>query len=146
RCPALRVLATSRAALRVRGEREYAVSPLPVPPAGEHSGHDAAAASPAVMLFVERARGIRAGFELTEANAAAISEICRRLDGLPLAIELAAARTRLFSPADLLRRLGQRLSVLTGGPRDLPERQQALRTTIAWSYDLLGPAEQALFR
>ena len=99
----------------------------------------------AVALFVERARAVKADFALTDANAPAVAEICVRLDGLPLAIELAAARAKLLSPQALLARLEQRFDLLTGGPRDLPARQQTLRATIDWSYDLLGPDEQALF-
>src|SRR5207249_5411210 len=99
----------------------------------------------AVRLFVERAQDVRADFAVTPENAPAIAEICHRLDGLPLAIELAAARTRLFPPQALLSRLGRRLPLLTGGARDLPGRQQTLRNAIAWSYDLLAPSEQRLF-
>ena len=100
----------------------------------------------AVALFTERSFDVRADFQLTNANAAAVAEICVRLDGLPLAIELAAARSKLFAPEALLARLNSRLALLSGGARDLPERQQTMRTTIAWSYDLLTEAEQTLFR
>ena len=99
----------------------------------------------AVQLFVDRARVVRPEFELTDDNAAAVAEICRRLDGLPLAIELAAARLRLFSPEVLRDRLDDRLALLRSGPRDLPERQQTLRAAMDWSYELLSPGEQRLF-
>ena len=131
-CPRLQVLVTSRAALRVTGERELAVAPLN-PSDAQH-------------LFVARARDIRASFRLTERGAAAVADICQRLDGLPLAIELAAARTRLLDPEAVLARLAHRLEFLTGGAFDAPARHQTLRNTIAWSYDLLTPDEQALFR
>src|SRR5262249_25335846 len=100
----------------------------------------------AVQLFIGRAQIVKSDFRLTNANASAVAEICERLDGLPLAIELAAARIRLLPPQPLLERLGSRLALLTNGARDLPERQQALRRTIDWSYDLLDPSEQQLFR
>jgi len=150
-CPRLRVLVTSRAALRVSGEHEYAVPPLALPAAGGPAapGGGAAAAvgrHDAVRLFVERALGVKADFVLTDANAAAVAAVCRRLDGLPLALELAAARVRLLPPQALLARLERRLPLLTGGARDRPARQRTLRATIAWSYDLLAPAERALFR
>ena len=156
-CPRLRVLVTSRAALRVSGEQEYAVPPLALPdtrrppPGGSPAPLSAAALgrNEAVRLFVERARAVNADFALTDANAAVLAEICRRLDGLPLAIELAAARVRLLDPDALLARLESAagsLRLLTGGGRDLPARQQTLRSTIAWSYDLLTAEEQALFR
>ncbi|MGH2601674.1 MAG: ATP-binding protein, partial [Dehalococcoidia bacterium] len=156
-CPRLTALVTSRAALRVRGEREFVVAPLALPlvveSSGESDGRGAEGgfetrpyASPAVALFVERAAAVRPGFARTVENAATIAEICRRLDGLPLALELAAARVRVLSPDALLSRLASRLSLLTEGARDLPARQQTLRGAIAWSYELLTPAEQALFR
>jgi predicted ATPase/class 3 adenylate cyclase len=135
--PALGVLATSRLPLRLRAEREYPVPPLSLPPAKE---------MPPEQLFVERAQGVRSEFTLTPEIAPAVAEICRRLDGLPLAIELAAARVRLLPPAALLARLEKRLPLLTGGPRDAPARQQTLRDAIAWSYDLLTSDEQTLFR
>ncbi|MBV9357133.1 MAG: AAA family ATPase [Chloroflexi bacterium] len=144
-CPRLAVLATSRAALHVRGERRVAIEPLATPAAGARRSVAELAAYPAVRLFVEHAQVV-APFELDASNAEAIAAICRRLDGLPLAIELAAARAPLLSPEGLLRRLEGPLPVLTGGPRDLPDRQQTLRATLDWSYDLLRPAEQALFR
>jgi non-specific serine/threonine protein kinase len=140
-CPRLRVLVTSRAALRVSGERELAVGPLELPrPTLE------ARACESVRLFVDRARAVNAAFALTDETAPAVAEICLRLEGLPLAIELAAARSRLLPPPALLARLEPRLPFLTGGACDLPARQQTLRATIAWSYDLLDPREQALFR
>src|SRR5580693_256148 len=146
RAPGLKVLATSREPLRIRSERMVAVAPLALPEAGAPDDLGTLATVPAVALFVACARDAWPDFELTKANAAAVAEICRRLDGLPLALQLAAARLTVLSPADLLARLEHRLPLLTHGPRDLPERQQTLRAAIAWSYDLLGPAEQRLFR
>jgi predicted ATPase len=143
--PGLALLATSREPLHVRGERVFPLSPLPVP----DREHDLPIAdllhSPAVALFVERATAVQPDVALTEDNAAAIVAICRRLDGLPLAIELAAARVNVLPPVALLARLEQRLPLLTGG-RDLPPRQRTMRDAIAWSYDLLRPEAQALFR
>ena len=152
-CPHLKALITSRIRLRLRGEQEYPVQPLALPDSqvipGDERRYALAATSltdvPAVALFVRRARAARPDFALTEASAAAVVEICRRLDGLPLAIELAAARVRLLQPAELVERLERPLEVLTGGPRDAPDRQQTLRATIAWSHDLLNPEEQVLF-
>ena len=144
--PGLKVLATSREPLRVRGEKVVTVTPLALPEAGAPLDLGTLAAVPAVALFVACAREARPDFELTEANAAAVAEICRRLDGLPLALQLAAARLTVLSPDALLARLERRLTLLTRGPRDLPERQQTLRATIAWSYDLLAASEQRLFR
>ena len=146
RAPGLKVLVTSRGPLRIRGEKVVAVAPLALPEQGAPVDPDTLAAVPAVAFFVACARDAQPGFELTEANAAAVAEICRRLDGLPLALQLAAARLAVLSPAALLARLERRLPLLTRGPRDLPERQQTLRAAIAWSYDLLGAAEQRLFR
>jgi predicted ATPase/RsiW-degrading membrane proteinase PrsW (M82 family) len=143
--PALKVLATSRAPLRVAGEQEYELPPLSLPAAGTAPDAEALQGYDAVALFVERARAVTQDFALTDRNKAPVLEICRRLDGLPLAIELAAARTRLLDPAGLLERLGQRLDLLAGGASDLPERQRTLRSAIEWSYDLLGPTEKALF-
>jgi predicted ATPase len=143
--PGLVVLVTSRAVLRVRGEHELPVAPLAVPPAGAGPGAEDLGRYPSVRLFVERAQAAAPGFELTDENAEAVARICQRLDGLPLAIELAAARVRVLPPRALLARLDDRLSVLTEGPRDLPERQRTLRTTLDWSFGLLTPAEQALF-
>jgi predicted ATPase/DNA-binding XRE family transcriptional regulator len=152
--PGLKVLATSRATLHIYGEHEYAVPPLGLPPIAvrtlERSNVQTFNAEitqyEAVRLFIDRARAAKADFAVTNENAPAVAEICCQLDGLPLAIELAAARVKLFSPETLLARLSQPLALLTGGPRDLPARQQTLRNTIEWSYDLLDEAEQALFR
>jgi predicted ATPase len=146
RAPGLKVLATSRRPLRIRGERVVAVAPLALPEASALVDLDTLAAVPAVAFFLTCARDTRSDFRLTEANAAAVAEICRRLDGLPLALQLAAARLTVLSPEALLARLERRLPLLTRGPRDLPERQQTLRTAIAWSYDMLGAPEQRLFR
>ena len=143
--PGLVVLVTSRTVLRLSGEHEFPVPPLPVPPAGAGPDEGDARQYASVRLFVERAHAAAPGFELTSGNAAAVTEICRRLDGLPLAIELAAARVRLLPPAALLARLDDRMGVLTGGARDLPERQRTLKNTLDWSYGLLSPGEQALF-
>jgi predicted ATPase/DNA-binding XRE family transcriptional regulator len=146
RCQQLKVLVTSRAALHLGGERQFPVSPLPVPDVALHPSADGPEQSPAVELFRQRAQAVLPAFELTDTKAAAVTQICRRLDGLPLAIELAAARVKLFPPKALLARLDRGLHLLTGGARDLPERQQTLGDTVAWSYDLLNPGEQALFR
>jgi predicted ATPase/transcriptional regulator with XRE-family HTH domain len=145
-CPRLTVLATSRAALRLRAERVFAVPPLPLPALDASSSVEQLARSPAVALFAERAQAATADFALDAENAPAVAEIVRRLDGLPLAIELAAARARVLPPAALLSRLERRLPLLTGGARDAPARQQTLRDTVAWSYDLLGAEGQAVFR
>jgi len=142
RCPGLELLATSRTVLRLRAEREYPVGPLTVPAFSERPPMEQLASLPAVQLFVDRARAVRYDFALTEDNALAVVEICRRLDGLPLAIELAAARTRLLEPGALLARLGSRLDALGTGPVDLPERQRTLRATVEWSIGLLDDAEQ----
>jgi predicted ATPase len=143
--PILKLLVTSRAPLRLAAEQEYAVQPLELPDS-EHLREVAALSQcEAVALFVERARAVRADFDVTNENARQVAEICVRLDGLPLAIELAAARIRALTPQALLRRLEQRLKLLTGGPRDSPARQQTLRRTIDWSYTLLTDPEQRLF-
>jgi predicted ATPase/transcriptional regulator with XRE-family HTH domain len=158
RCPHLQVLVTSRVPLRVRGEHVYPVGPLALPdpswlapasmPAGRSSKQRIAALArvPAVALFVQQAAAQVPGFELTADNAGAIAQIVCRLDGLPLAIELAAARSRVLTPQGLLARLGRRLPLLVGGPSDLPARQRTLRDTVAWSYDLLSGFEQRLLR
>ena len=140
----LRVLVTSREALRIRGERLFAVQPLTLP--GDVASADTVERSAAGRLFVERARDVRPGFDLTDEDAAAVAEICVRLDGLPLAIELAAARIALFSPGELLDRLREHAGVLGGDARDLPERQQTLRSTIEWSERLLDEDERSTFR
>ena len=143
--PRLTCLVTSRAPLHLRGEHEYLVPPMEVPAAGESVSIERLAHYEALQLFIERAQGVKADFMVTWVDAPAVAKICARLDGLPLAIELAAARVKLLPLEALLQRLGNRLAVLTGGARDLPARQQTLRGTIDWSYRLLAPAEQALF-
>ena len=146
-CPALKVLVASRAALRLSGEHEFEVPPLPVPRLPREPGDgNGLATYPSVALFVQRAQAVRPDFHLGADNAGAVGEICARLDGLPLAIELAAARVKLLPPEAMVARLGRRLQLLTGGPRDVPERQRTLRDTITWSYDLLASDEQRLFR
>ena len=144
-CPGLVVLVTSRTVLRLSGEYELAVPPLPVPPPGAAGDATALQDYASVRLFAARACAEAPGFELTRRNIEAVAEICRRLDGLPLAIELAAARIRLLPPRALLARLDDRMGVLTAGPRDLPERQRTLRNTLDWSFSLLTADEQALF-
>jgi predicted ATPase/DNA-binding CsgD family transcriptional regulator len=145
-CSELKLLVTSRVRLRLSLEHEFPVPPLGLPTGSTGMSLDAARASEAVRLFTERAQAIRPGFELSAENAADVAEICHQLDGLPLAIELAAARIKVLPPAALRARLGRRLPLLTGGGRDLPARQQTMRATIAWSYDLLPSAEQTIFR
>jgi predicted ATPase len=161
-CPRLKVLVTSRTVLRLYGEYEFAVAPLELPELAERRGAGTETLDPspwilshfpsssAVQLFIQRARAVQRDFTLNDANAPAVAELCVRLDGLPLAIELAAARVKVFEPGAILARLRSRLAparlkLLSGGPRDLPARQQALRNTIDWSFDLLSPREQALF-
>jgi predicted ATPase/transcriptional regulator with XRE-family HTH domain len=143
-CPDLVVLATSRAPLRVRGEQEFQVSPLALPTFDRQVTVEEAARSPAVCLFVNRAQAASPAFSLTEQNASVVAAICGRLDGLPLALELAAPRIKLLPSDALLGRLHHALPLLTGGSRDLPERQQTMRTTLDWSYRLLSPEEQTL--
>jgi predicted ATPase/DNA-binding SARP family transcriptional activator len=145
--PRLKVLVTSRAPLGVYGERQFMVPALAVPEAERLPASTAELLeAPAVRLFVERAQAARPDFALTRENARDVAAVCRRLDGLPLALELAAARVRVLPPAALLARLERALPLLTGGARDAPKRQHTLRHTIAWSYQLLDPAEQAFFR
>jgi predicted ATPase/transcriptional regulator with XRE-family HTH domain len=144
-CPGLRVLATGRAPLHLSGEHLYLVPPLALPGPGTALTADAALRFSAVELFVERAQAANPSFVLTDDDARAIAEICARVDGLPLSIELVAARSRLLTPAMLLARLDRRLPLLTDGPQDLPLRQQTLRAALDWSYELLDPAEQELF-
>lgn len=145
-CPRVKLLATSREALRVRGEHLYPVPPLGLPQVDtQHTTLEELVRFEAVQLFLERARSVKPSFELTDENAEAVAELCLRLDGLPLAIELAAARIRLFSPQALRQQLADRLKLLRGGARDLPERQQTLRGTIDWSYQLLNAQEKILF-
>ena len=147
-CSRLHILVTSRAALRLRGEQELAVGPLSLPDRrqpGPGSRIASIAAAESVQLFVARAQAAKPDFALTEENADTIAAICARLEGLPLAIELVAARLRVLSPHELAERLIHPLTLLTAGARDLPERQRSLRETIRWSYDLLSTAEQALF-
>lgn len=152
-CPDLKILATSRSALRLTVEQEYPLAPLPLPE-GRGEGLISRPSSlvprpldsPAVILFVERAKAVKPDFVLAGEDEPVVAEICRRLDGLPLAIELAAARIRLLPPRAMLARLEHRLPLLTQGARDLPDRQRTLRDAIAWGYDLLTPDEQTLFR
>jgi predicted ATPase len=144
RCPDVEILATSRVVLRLMAEREYPVPPLPLPGDPAIVPVDELAASPAVALFVDRARAVHPDFALTEDNAAAVAHICRRLECLPLAIELAAARTRLLDPQALLRRLAVSLDVLGTGTVDMPERQRTLRATVEWSVGLLDDSERSL--
>ena len=144
--PKLQTMVTSRVVLSLRGEQEYAVPPLEVPDPGRlPPGLSALSAVEAVRLFTERALAASPRFALTEQNAPVVAEITARLDGLPLAIELAATRTKVLTPEQMLSRLKRRLSILTSGSRSLPERQRTLRAAIAWSYDLLDPAERRLF-
>ena len=143
-CPNLTVLATSRAPLRLRGEQGYPVSPLGLPASTRSPAAEEVVGSPSGRLFVERARATSPAFELEAANAAAVASICWRLSGLPLALELAAARVRFLSPSSLLARLDRALSA--GWARDVPERQRTMSATLDWSYDLLSESEKWLFR
>ena len=144
RCPALQVIATSRAPLKIGAEVEFVLPPLDLP--AQDASLGTMRACPSVALFLQRAEKVKPGFVLTAANAAMVGAICRRLDGLPLALELAAARVRILEPAALLQRLDHALDLLTSGDRDLPLRQRTLRATISWSYSLLDAAEQRLLR
>jgi predicted ATPase len=143
--PRVKALVTSRSPLRIAGEREYAVPPLTTPPLDLPLAPEAIASYPSVALFLERATAVKSDFALTAENARAIAEICVRLDGLPLAIELAAARVKVLPPQAMLSRVENRLKLLSGGSRDLPERQQTMRAAISWGYQLLDAAEQRLF-
>lgn len=150
-CPGVKLLVTSREVLHLRAEQQFVALPLALPALPQRTPLqqiDSAALeeNPAMQLFLQRAQAVQPNFHLTPDNAATIAEICHRLEGIPLAIELAAPRLKLLSPQALLARLERRLQVLIGGARDLPERQRTMRATIAWSYELLSPAEQALFR
>jgi predicted ATPase len=144
RCPGVRILTTSRTALRLRAENEHPVSALSLPSLSSDLKAEQLALSPAIKLFVDRARAVRPDFTLTDGNAQAVAEICRRLEGLPLAIELAAARTRMLEPAALLVRLEDSLDALGTGPVDLPERQRTLRATVDWSVGLLDDGERSM--
>jgi predicted ATPase/serine/threonine protein kinase len=146
RVPGLELLVTSREVLRLRGEHDVALPPLGLPQAEELPPLEALARVPAVALFLSRARALVPTFRLDAGNAPAIAELCRRLDGLPLAIELAAARVRVLAPAAMLRRLDDRFRLLSAGAADLPERHRTLRSTLDWGYDLLGEDERRLFR
>jgi predicted ATPase/class 3 adenylate cyclase len=145
-CHGVKVIATSQTLLHVSGEHDFPVPPLSLPDPGRRHTAESVASSEAVTLFVERAQMAKPGFSLTDDNAPAIAEICDRVDGLPLAIELAAARSRVLSPHAILDRLSHRLKLLTGGPSDRPERQKTLRGAIDWSYNLLDPAEKEFLK
>jgi len=145
-CPKLKIMVTSRMALHVSAEQEFAVPPLMLPDPKHLPALVVLSQYEAVALFIQRAQAVKSDFQVTNATAPAVAEICVRLDGLPLAIELAAARSKVLPPQALLARLGQRLAVLTSGARDVPERQKTLRNTIEWSYLLLDAYEQRLFR
>jgi non-specific serine/threonine protein kinase len=145
-CPRLRVLATSRERLRLSAEQEFPVPPLAMPAPTDVADLGGLAANPSVALLLDRARRTNPGFNLTAANALLLASACVRLEGLPLAIELAAARLKVLTPGELLFRLGSRMEVLASSTRDVPVRQRALRNAIAWSYELLDSAERALFR
>jgi predicted ATPase/DNA-binding CsgD family transcriptional regulator len=145
-CPELKLLVTSREVLHLRAEHQFPIPPLALPDLTHLPADEALAQYAAVDLFLQRAQAIKPSFQLTSTNARSVAEICIRLDGLPLAIELAAARIKLLTPQALLARLSHRLRVLTSGTRDVPARQQTLRNTIEWSYNLLGATEQRLFR
>ena len=144
-CANIDILVTSRVVLRVQPEHTYLVPPLSVPDLGSQTRMAAIGASPAVELFTQRARAVQSDFKLSPENQTAVAEICQRLDGLPLAIELAATRIRILQPHGLLTRLTHRLPMLAGAPKDAPARQQTLSSTIAWSFDLLSPLVQVRF-
>ncbi|UCH26829.1 MAG: tetratricopeptide repeat protein [Trueperaceae bacterium] len=145
-CPNLKCIVTSRMPLRLSGEYEFPLTPLTLPTQEDISDFTSLRTNPALALFVERAQAVRPDFNLDKKNAEALVEICRRLDGLPLALELAAVRIKLFSPQTILERLNQRFELLKGGLRDRPERHQTLRAAVDWSYELLSREEQAFFR
>jgi predicted ATPase len=145
-CAPLKALVTSRAVLHVYGEHEFPVPPLSLPEPGQLGSFETLSGNPAVTLFVQRAAAVKPDFALTSENAPVVAQICCRVDGLPLAIELAAARVKMLPPEAMLARLENRLDILTGGARDLPARQQTLRKTIDWSHDLLSATEQKLLR
>ena len=144
-CLRLKVLVTSRAVLHLQGEHNFEVPPLALPPVGDRPAPEQLGRYEGIRLFLQRAQAANLRFTVTTENAPAVVELCRRLDGLPLAIELAAARARVLPPEAMLARLGDRLGLLTGGARDLPDRQRTLRATLDWSYDLLSVAERSLF-
>ena len=145
-CPRVKLLVSSRAALNIQGEHRFDLGPLELPSPGYVPALDDLPHFSALQLFAERARPVNPNFQITADNALAIVEICRKLNGLPLAIELASARVNVLSPQDLLARLNRQLHVLTGGPRDLPERHRTMRQAISWSYELLTEREERLFR
>ena len=145
-CPRVKLLVSSRAALNIQGEHRFDLGPLDLPSPGHVPTLADLPHFSALQLFSERARPVNPNFQLTADNATAIVEICRRLNGLPLAIELASARVNVLSPQELLARLDRQLHVLTGGPRDLPERHRTMRRAISWSYELLTEREERLFR
>ncbi len=145
-CPHVKLLLSSRAALNILGEHRFDLGPLGFPPAGITPELDSVSHYPALLLFSERAKVVNPGFQITPNNLDAVCGICQRLNGLPLAIELASARSNVLSPHALWQRLESQLQLLTGGPRDLPERHRTMRSAVAWSYDLLNDREQCLFR
>jgi predicted ATPase len=145
-CPGLKCVVTSRTPLRLRAEKEFPIPPLPVPSLQKFTNPDSLSQFAAVELFIQRAQAIKPDFSVTNANASAVAEVCYRLDGIPLAIELAAARIKFLTPHGLLTRLEHRFELLRGGTRDLPERQRTLRSAIDWSYNLLNEREKKLFR
>ena len=145
-CPRLRLLATSRERLRLSAEQEFPVPPLTMPVPADVADLGRLAANPSLALLLDRARRTNPGFDLTSANALLLASVCIQLEGLPLAIELAAARLKVLTPGEMLFRLGSRMEVLAGSTRDVPDRQRALRNAIAWSYDLLDVGERAMFR